>query len=442
MPDDVLNDTEVLVASSEGKPRGPFDVTGPLAISNSALESLAAKEDPLAFIADETNGTWVTWRAYHRGSVGVLQMHGSVWSAWTWQSLADGLYALRHERAVRSIVLSLNSPGGVWQGTLPFAKAIRAVSEVKPVYAHVGGSACSAAYVAAAACREIVISASAEVGCLGSVVFMIDDTKLLRDAGIRRLQFVSSQTPAKNLSPLTPEGAAQLQDKLDRHTDIMLEHVAEFRGVSLEAVLRDYGAGDTRIGADAIEHGMADRFGELETLIVALQTSGVPDMTVRNLTAGAFYQATGVDQVQAVETVDARILAEMPGGETLLESIRAEAHAAGRAEGLAAAEAADEVSAEQLQAAAKAERTRVLEIQALVGDADGLDAVVSAAITEGLTVEAASAKILTEIRTRGIDLNALRTEAPAPLGAGTPGGGEIKASQLWDQRLAKRNGKK
>lgn len=430
------DDVPQILASHEATKAPMVELTAPLALHGSITSRLASAENPVAMICDEMSGTWLHWRAFKRGRVGVLQMHGVIWSTWSWQILADGLYALRNDDEVREIILSIETPGGVWNGSIPFARAVREISNTKPVTAHVAGLCCSAGYVVAAAAREIVISDSAELGCLGTMATFIDTTERDREQGIRRLTFVSRQTPLKSLSPATREGAEQLQEKLDQHTDNQLRLVAEMRGVSLDTVLRDYGAGDTRIGAAAIEAGMADRFGELEQLITERQTAGF-SMSIRNLTAGALYRATAIDAVEAIDTIDRDALAALPGGAELITAIentaRAEGVEAGKAEAVAAAPDGEAV---------KAERGRVLKIQALANGQAGLQDIVKAAIDEGMTVEAAAAKILEAVHDRGVDLNALRAEAPGVVS--TPAGDttEPKVTAMWSDRVAKRFGKK
>ncbi len=67
-------------------------------------------------------------------------------------------------------------------------------------------------------------------------------------------------------------------------TDIFVEDVANYRGLSVETVLADFGQGDMRIGSDAVELGMADRESTLENLIAEFNgsTSGDRSMSTPN----------------------------------------------------------------------------------------------------------------------------------------------------------------
>lgn len=422
-----MADLEQLISEGKSDPSQVSLAGEPLAISRHVMSMLENAPDPMAMVCNTRAGTHLTWRAMRRGNVGVLRIQGEIWSAWSWSSLSDGLYALAEDADVDTIVLAINSPGGVWHGTTEFAAAVASMRDRYRVVAHVGGLGLSAAYVVAAAAEEIVLAQSAEVGCIGTMATFCDYSKWEEAAGIKRLQFVSSQTPRKNLDPATDAGAAALQEKLDAHAQVMIETIANYRGVSIETVLRDYGAGDSLVGALAIEAGLADSTGELEPLIQSLQTKGL-NMAIRNLTQGGLYLATAVDQVEAVSELTRETLAALPGGEAVITAIENQARAAGLEEGRAQAASQDG----DVESAVKAERTRIAEITAL--GSDGMEDIVKACIDSGKTVAEASLEILKACKERGVTIAGMRADAPSQVNnTGTP----ADQGDPWARSLSK-----
>ena len=90
------------------------------------------------------------------------------------------------ERAdIKAVFLNIDSPGGTVAGTPELAAAVKALNERKPVYAFSSGLMCSAAYWIASQARAIYATPSAQVGSIGVVQAVIDNTAALDMAGIK-----------------------------------------------------------------------------------------------------------------------------------------------------------------------------------------------------------------------------------------------------------------
>lgn len=170
---------------------------------------------------------------------------------------------------VNHIVLSIDSPGGYCSGISDAADRIKLIDKtVKPVTAHVGGCAASAAYWLAAACGEIVLAKASLAGCIGVVLEVFDDDEALAKEGIKRHQFVSSQTPRKRPDPAKPDGKQQFQDEVDGLAQVFIESIADYRGVSTIKINEDFGQGALLVANEAIKVGMADSIGSLNEVIL------------------------------------------------------------------------------------------------------------------------------------------------------------------------------
>lgn len=187
---------------------------------------------------------------------------------------AANMAAAMADSRVRAIVMEIDSPGGEVTGLAEAAQLIGAASRVKPVAAFVDGSAMSAAYWLASAAGEIVIASTGAVGSLGAVVAMQDTRNAQEKSGVRRYQFVSSQSPNKLFDPTTDAGAARLQAFADRLASEFLADAAANRGMSVENLLAASDGGGVLVGSDAVAAGMADSVGGFEGTLARLADGG------------------------------------------------------------------------------------------------------------------------------------------------------------------------
>ena len=86
---------------------------------------------------------------------------------------------------IKAVLLDIDSPGGTVAGTPELAAAVASINERKPVYAFSSGLMASAAYWVASQARAIYATPSAQVGSIGVVQAVIDDTAALDAEGIK-----------------------------------------------------------------------------------------------------------------------------------------------------------------------------------------------------------------------------------------------------------------
>lgn len=347
------------------------------------------------------------WSYYRSGSVGVVKITGPIWWSRQYESLTNRIGEAMADPAVASVILDIHSPGGVLHGLHEAAGVIRAASTRKPVAAFVTGMACSAAYMLAAAAGVIVASDTAELGCLGVMSTWIDDEEWQEENGIRFRSMVSTQTPLKLWNPNTPEGAQRMQAQLDEQARIFIDRVAEMRGVSSAVVLRDYGAGATFIGRQAVDAGLADDVGTLQGMIEQRNGGGM------KYQAGALYRATSDEKIEVVAAAD---IAGLPEVAALVEEKIAAAKST-------ASQGDAEAVAGAVAEALTAERARVAAIVAL--QVPGAEEVCAKAIADGTTAEQVAVAIVRAQRDRGVTLQGMRADATQVAQAGAPGAAQV-----------------
>ena len=174
---------------------------------------------------------------------------------------------------VQSIVLQIDSPGGEANGTHELAARIHAARGVKPIIAYVGGMAASAGYWLASAADRIIVDPTALLGSIGVRTAVVDTSAMEEKEGIKTYTIVSSQSPHKAIDPGQAADRARVQAVVDRLAAIFVANVARNRGVDEATVLNDFGRGDVLVGQAAVDAGMADGIGSLESLLADLNSS-------------------------------------------------------------------------------------------------------------------------------------------------------------------------
>ncbi|QDC11271.1 hypothetical protein FHY55_19430 [Oceanicola sp. D3] len=353
---------------------------------------------------------------------GMLMRSFSYWF-WSYDEILRDLALAQDSRAVEQIVIDFDTPGGMVAGCADAGRAIRD-SGPKPVTGFVGGMCASAGYWLASACDRIVLGSGTMVGSIGTVIEYIDMEPMLEALGARVIRVVAEQSPNKRLDPGSPEGQAEMQALVDAGGAEFVAAVAEFRGVSEETVMSDFGQGLVFNGAEAIRRGMADGTGTLNTLIAELagrdEFPAVPapaaketPMEWENLTQAALQE----HRADLVEKIGEAAVAAAKPSETAITT------------------AVDEALA--------AERTRVAEIDELA--MEGHDELIAKAKAEGWSAEKAALEIVKAEKAAGgktlagleaADGTAAVTPLPKaetppqkPAASGTP---EEQAAAAWE----------
>jgi signal peptide peptidase SppA len=170
---------------------------------------------------------------------------------------------------IRGILLSVDSPGGFFQGGPELAASVRDARQVKPVVAHVSGMGASLAYLVASQADAIVASPSASVGSIGVIGMHADMTGLYERFGIKLEVFRNTTGTLKAAgafgTSLTDEQRAHIQTGMDSLYKTFVDTVKTAR----PQVKTDSMKGQTFMGDQAADLGLIDWSGNT-TLAKAL----------------------------------------------------------------------------------------------------------------------------------------------------------------------------
>ncbi|NLD15886.1 MAG: S49 family peptidase [Gammaproteobacteria bacterium] len=300
--------------------------------------------------------------------------------------LATDIQTALDDPSIKSIVLNIDSPGGVASGINELANLIYQGRDKKKIAAYIGGTGASAAYWIASAAHEIVID---DIGLAGSIGAALNVKLDKKDDGSTTYEIVSSNAPNKRPDLATEAGRAKLGEMVDSLGSVFQQKVALHLGVDPEQIPVMGDLGGIRVGADAVTHGLAHRLGSLESLITELSTTHQPIKPWRPTT-----------MTKTVVKTTAELHAALAAGTDAQDIVIAEAPTA-------TLESFDltEVKAE----AAKAERERVTAITQLAGPE--FQAEIDAAIENGDSAETAAMTILKAGKERGISLSGIKSDS-------------------------------
>ncbi|WP_160286537.1 S49 family peptidase [Pseudomonas knackmussii] len=362
--------------------------------------------DPAALVTKQGERLDNTRRVSVRDGVAVVPVTGPIFryanlftdisGATSTQVLATDIQAALDDPKIKAIVLNIDSPGGVASGINELADLVYAGRDRKRIVAYGGGTVASAAYWIASAAHEIVLDDTAMAGSIGTVV----ETVVQGDGadGSKRYQIVSRNAPNKRPDMSTEEGRAKVGETIDALANVFEAKVARNLGVPVDQVPEMGDHGGLRVGAAAVEHGLAHRLGSLESVITELAKPAGNNprknsMTTVKTTAelhAAIAAGTDPQQIQIAAWPDL-----------------AAAESAARAEG------------------AKDERARVQGIHALA--AKGFEKEVAAAIEDGSSVEATALQLFKAAQDRGITLAGIKSDSTSTTTT-TPAGDDKEVS--------------
>jgi signal peptide peptidase SppA len=232
-----------------------------------AIRAEAMKEDPYAV----------------EGGVAIIPVQGVLTKTRTFFSYLFGGTSMRDvgiafqealdNPAVHSIVLAVDSPGGTVDGTHELAAQILAARGVKPIVTVSDGMMASAAYwIGSAADKSYITGPTVEIGSIGVVATHIDVSEQDRMYGEKYTEITAGKF--KRISsahrPLTEEGRASIQERVDGIYSVFVQSVAENRARSVEQVL-EAADGKIYMGQAAVDVGLVDGVATLTEVINQLK---------------------------------------------------------------------------------------------------------------------------------------------------------------------------
>jgi serine protease SohB len=177
-------------------------------------------------------------------------------------------FAVRNARAV---ALVINSPGGSpAQSHLIFLRIRQLAAEKKlPVIAFIEDIGASGGYMLACAADEIICNQFSIVGSIGVVGGSFGFPKLMEKLGVERRLYTAGERKVM-LDPFQPEKPEDVKRIKAIQKDIHEHFIAlvkECRGAKLQGNDKTLFSGEFWTAQHAIELGLADRLGDLRSIL-------------------------------------------------------------------------------------------------------------------------------------------------------------------------------
>jgi len=218
-----------------------------------------------------------------KGAIAIIPIYGPTvkredfWTKYFGGATYEGIAAMVKTAAenpdVGTILLDIDSPGGLAVGCDEVANVIYEARTRKRIIAAANGGMTSAAYYYGSAAHEVVASPDAQVGSIGTMLLHLDFSEAYKMAGIKPTIVTSAARKAEfhEAKPLTEEEHARLQEVVNHYNAMFVKSVARNRGVSEAKVKQDFGEGAVLLAPEAKKAGLIDR---IETLNQTIQRLG------------------------------------------------------------------------------------------------------------------------------------------------------------------------
>jgi protease IV len=193
-------------------------------------------------------------------------------------TVASEIRAARQNRAIKAIVLRIDSGGGSVAGSEVIRREVELANGVKPVVVSMSDVAASGGYWIAAPARKIVADPDTITGSIGVLIGKFNLSGLYALLGMST-DYVATSDNATIFSDqqnFTPEQETLIQKSLNETYAEFTEGVARGRHMPVAAVDK-IAKGRVWSGAQAKELGLVDELGGLDTAIgVAKQLAHIP----------------------------------------------------------------------------------------------------------------------------------------------------------------------
>lgn len=212
------------------------------------------------------------------GSIAYHPVFGNIYykSAWRFSTerFISDIKAADANPAIIAHLIHVDSCGGEAFGCHEAFMAVRSLS--KPCYGLIDSVAASAGYYLVAGAKRIYASSMfSEIGCIGIMSVMVDDTEMLKKWGLEEHEYYSNYSPLKNKvfnDARHGNGEEFVKRFLDPYAFQFINDIRSARKKISEEALQ----GETYYAADAMPAGMIDGETSLEEVVGMITEAAKP----------------------------------------------------------------------------------------------------------------------------------------------------------------------
>ncbi len=189
----------------------------------------------------------------------IIKITGVLWS-FSYARIREQISAAVNNPEVKTILLQINSPGGLVAGCKELADFILASGKTKNIYAYADGLMASGAYWLGSAAGNIAAPVTAEIGSIGVRTLHVDWSKWNDKMGLKFTHIFAGEYKAlgNEDQPLSKKAKDYIQSSIDDLYNIFLSSVSKNRKKSMEQT-KAMANGKIFLATEAKQLGLIDR---------------------------------------------------------------------------------------------------------------------------------------------------------------------------------------
>ena len=221
------------------------------------------------------------------GSVGVMHIRGVIveksdefghfWERFGFECSCETIRAelakMMTDDTIEDIILNIDTFGGAVEGVDTVAKDLRAAREKKNIVSIANSAMLSAGlWIGTATNKVYASSRTTHIGSLGVVALHQEISGFEEKIGVKTTEISAGKFKriASQFEPLSKEGKAYLQERVDFIYSLFVESIAENRKTDIDTVAANMAEGRVFLGQQAIAVGLADEIIDFNELLEKL----------------------------------------------------------------------------------------------------------------------------------------------------------------------------
>lgn len=210
--------------------------------------------------------------------IGVWELFGPIGGTRRLRESLGAIDGMKNSRRVKSVIVNVDSPGGLATASDCLYSAIARLAARKPVVAFVSGTCASGAYLASCSATRIVALPTSVIGSIGVLSVRPILQNLLSRVGIDIS--VTKSGRLKDMGsiyrPPTDEEKRKEEELISGFFEYFVSAVAKGRKID-EGTVRELATGEVFLGTRAKSVGLVDEIGDFELAAdIASELGNVP----------------------------------------------------------------------------------------------------------------------------------------------------------------------
>lgn len=208
---------------------------------------------------------------------GVMSRGGDYWGGTSTAAIISALEVAKSDESIKGVLLSINSPGGTFAGTMELGHVIGELSAIKPVYSAITDLGASAAYWAASQSTRVYAAPDALVGSIGTFAAVADFSRYFENAGVK-VHVIRADTTGEFKgagtfgTAITDTQLAHMRQLMTSRNQFFLDAVSQGRNMP-QAQLSQIADGRVFTANESLQLGLVDQVGTASQALSELMSA-------------------------------------------------------------------------------------------------------------------------------------------------------------------------